>query len=93
MDQGIMVTAQTILTAASVLSALVLLFGAVFAVYRWYLKQNKRNEDIRETKDELSLLTYGVLACLKGLAEQGCDGPVKTAIDKIEKHLNQQAHK
>lgn len=41
---------------------------------------------------EQTLLTYGVLACLKGLKEQGCDGPVTTAIDKIEKHLNQKAH-
>ena len=34
----------------------------------------------------------GVLAALKGLAEQGCDGPVHDAIDTLEKHLNIQAH-
>ena len=47
----------------------------------------------KELKAEQSLLTYGVLACLKGLKEQGCNGPVTEAIGKIEKHLNQQAHK
>ena len=34
----------------------------------------------------------GVLACLKGLKEQGCNGPVTAAINKIETHLNQRAH-
>ena len=41
---------------------------------------------------EQTLLTYGVLACLKGLKEQGCNGPVTEAINKIEKHLNERAH-
>lgn len=35
----------------------------------------------------------GVLACLKGLKEQGCDGPVIDAIERIEEHINKQAHK
>jgi len=38
------------------------------------------------------LVVYGLLACLKGLAEQGCDGPVSEAIDRIEKHINKKAH-
>lgn len=43
-------------------------------------------------KSEQCLLTYGVLACLKGLKEQGYNGPVTEAIDRIEKHINKQAH-
>ncbi len=43
-------------------------------------------------KAEQCLLTYGILACLKGLKEQGCNGPVTEAIGKIEKHINKQAH-
>lgn len=93
MDNGITITTDTILTIAAVIGALGVIFGVIFAVYRWYLKQNKQDEDIKSMKDEQCLLTYGVLACLKGLAEQGCDGPVKEAINKIEKHMNQQAHK
>ena len=93
MDNGITITTDTILTIAAVIGALGVIFGVIFAVYWWYLKQNKQDEDIKSMKDEQCLLTYGVLACLKGLAEQGCDGPVKEAINKIEKHMNQQAHK
>ena len=44
-------------------------------------------------KEEMCLLTYGVLACLKGLKEMGQNGTVTEAIDKIEKHMNQEAHK
>ena len=47
---------------------------------------------LQEVKEEQFLLTYGILACLKGLKEQGCNGPVTAAIAKIEKHLNQKAH-
>lgn len=81
-----------IITAGSVITALVAIFASIFAVYRWYLKQNKQDIDIKKMKDEQCLLTYGVLACLKGLKEQGCNGPVTEAINKIEKHINQQAH-
>ena len=41
---------------------------------------------------EQTLICFGVLACLKGLKEQGCNGPVTAALDKLEKHLNQAAH-
>ena len=51
-----------------------------------------REEDRKQMNGELQLLTYGVLACLKGLKEQGCNGPVTEAINKLEKHLNEKAH-
>lgn len=84
---------QIIITIASVITALGVIFGVIFAVYRWYLKQEKQGNDIKAIKEEQTLLTYGVLACLKGLKEQGCDGPVTTAINQIEKYINKQAHK
>ena len=42
--------------------------------------------------EEQTLIIYGLLACLKGLKEQGCDGPVTIAINEIEKYINQKAH-
>lgn len=86
------VDVNTIITVASVISALVVIFSAIFAVYRWYLKQNRQDAEIEKMKAEQCLLTYGILACLKGLKEQGCNGPVTEAIIKIEKHINKQAH-
>lgn len=65
--------------------------------------EQKVDDEIRKLRDrhirdqsgiqeEQTLVIYGLLACLKGLAEQGCDGPVSEAIDKIEKHINLKAH-
>ena len=86
------VDVNTIIMAGSLLTAVVVIFSAIFAVYKWYLKQNQQNVEIERVKSEQCLLTYGILACLKGLKEQGCNGPVTEAIDKIEKHINKQAH-
>ena len=49
-------------------------------------------ESVKEIRTEQALLISGVLACLKGQQEQGCNGPVTEAIGKIEKYLNQKAH-
>ena len=87
------VTTETIITAAAIITSLVVIFGAIFTLFRWYLKQEKQDRDIKDIKEEQLILTIGVLACLKGLAEQGCDGPVTDAIGRLEAHLNEQAHK
>lgn len=47
---------------------------------------------VQTIQEEQALMTYGLLACLKGLNEQGCDGPVEEAIDKLETHINKRAH-
>ena len=86
------ITLQSILTASAVLAAVLALLGYYNRVYGWYRNQEKQDEDIRDLKEEQGLLTYGVLACLKGLKEQGCNGPVSEAIGRIEKHLNKRAH-
>ena len=84
---------EIITTVAGVITALGVIFGVLFAVYKWYLKQEKQDKDIKAIKEEQFLLTQGVLACLKGLKEQGCDGPVTTAIKQLKTHINKQAHK
>ena len=86
------VDVNTIIMAGSLLTAVVVIFSAILAVYKWYLKQNQQDVEIERVKSEQCLLTYGILACLKGLKEKGCNGPVTEAIDKIEKHINKQAH-
>ena len=87
------ISGEVITTVAGVITAIGVIFGVIFAVYRWYLKQEKQDKDIKAIKEEQTVLTQGVLACLKGLQEQGCDGPVTLAIKHIENHLNKQAHK
>lgn len=81
-----------IITASSVLGAVIAIFTVIFSIYRWYLRQNQQDEEIKRIKQEQTLIVYGILAALKGLKEQGCNGPVTEAINKIEKHINNQAH-
>lgn len=99
----ITLTWQTMITASAVIAAFVAIVANFAKLVRWVDKQKKQDSDIkalREThnhdmeavKEEQTLLVYGMLACLKGLKEQGCNGPVTEAISKIEKHLNQKAH-
>ena len=78
---------------AATITALGVVFGAVFGIYRWFLKQEKQDKDIKSIKEEHSVLVHGVLACLQGLREKGCNSPVTAAIEQIENHINKQAHK
>lgn len=75
------------------IAALIALLGYLFKGYEFVQRQKRQDEEIRAIRAEQQLLTMGVLACLKGLKEQGCDGPVTEAIGKIEAHLLAQAHK
>ena len=84
---------EIIIIVASVITALGTIIGCFTAIHKWILRQNKQDEDIKSIKEEQKILTTGVLACLKGLKEQGCDGPVTVAIAEIEDHINKQAHK
>lgn len=83
---------ETAAAAGAALSGLLLLLTTYNRVYRWTLRQREQDEELRAIRKENTLLTYVVLACLKGLEEQGCDGPVHEAIDRIEKDLNLRAH-
>lgn len=97
------ITVQGIITASAFIAALIALAGYVFKARDWVKKQDAQDsklsklaqhheDDMKESREERQLMIYGLLACLKGLKEQGCNGPVTEAINKIEKHLNQKAH-
>lgn len=89
---SVTLTAQTIISTAALVAAV----GALIALYNkgydFVKRQKEQDKIIQNIQSEQAILTYGVLACLKGLKEQGCDGPVTEAIQKIEKHLNEKAH-
>ena len=87
------INAESLKTAAEIISAVAVIFGVVFACYRWYLKQNKQDDDIKAIKEENTLICYGLKACLDGLEQLGANHTVPIAKDKLEKHLNKSAHK
>lgn len=89
-----------ITVAASIVTSIGVIFTALFAAYRWYLKQNKqdeeieklKDEDIKKIKEEQCMHTYVLLAILDGLKQQGCNGAVTEAREKLSKHINKLAH-
>ena len=86
------VSADAIIRAASLLAALGTVGGAGIWCVKVVDRQRRQDREIAAIRREQTLICYGVLACLKGLKEQGCDGPVAAALEKLEKHLNQAAH-
>lgn len=86
------ITWQTVITAGAVLAALSAIFGVFCTVYKWYLRQKQQDVEIKAIQEEQCLLTYGILACLDGLQQLGCNHTVPETRDRIEKHLNRKAH-
>lgn len=100
----ITVTWQSIITAGAVIAAVVAIVAYFAKAVRWVDKQNEQDEeikklkkhheeDIKSLKEEQFLLVEGILACLLGLKEKGCNGPVTKAIEKYNTYLNEKAHK
>lgn len=99
----ITITWQGIITASAVIAAMLSIYAFVSKVVLWIDRQNQQeqeierlkkhhDEDIKELKEEQTLLVEGVLACLQGLQERGCNGPVSLAIEKYTNYLNAKAH-
>jgi len=88
----ITITWQTVITAAAFVGAVAALLKSYNKGYDFIKRQKEQDKIISDIQSEQALLTYGILACLKGLHEQGANGPVTDAINKLEKHLNEKAH-
>lgn len=97
------ITPQNIILAFSFIGAAVGIIAYFAKAVRWMDRQKKQDEEIKALRDkhdadqryineELTILTKGVLACLKGLAEQGCNDSVPKTAKLIEEHLNKKAH-
>jgi hypothetical protein len=83
---------DTIIKAAALVTALGVLGGVVVSLYKASERDRKQSETIKEMMAEQSLICYGLRGALQGLIEQGCNGPCKDALEKLNKHLNQEAH-
>lgn len=96
--------AQTIITAGAVVTACLTVFGVgrSFAKYLCSVKDKARtraehstaqDKDIARLKEENQLICYGLSAALDGLEQLGANHSVPIAKNKLQKYLNEQAHK
>lgn len=86
------ISADGIIKLAALLAAVGAIGGLVVWCIKFVDRQKKQDQELAAIRHEQTLICYGVLACLKGLKEQGCNGPVTAALGKLEKYLNQAAH-
>ncbi len=97
------ISMDTVKNIAAVIGLILTVGGIVWAVIRWVLKRekttvglvelsNKHDTDIDKIQTELCELSYGLLAALEGLMQKGCNGNVTKAHERLEKHINKQAH-
>ena len=83
-------------TIIAILVGLCTLIGIVFAAHRWVIAQDRLREEVKEQlavqNVENQVLCYGLLACLDGLEQLGCNHNVTKAHEALEKHINRRAH-
>ncbi len=93
-------TADTLIYISKILTALGVIFAAFFSIVRVYTNYKKQKREIETLKaenvkqnEELTLVCFGLSACLDGLIQLGCNHTVTTAKDKLDKYINNMAHK
>lgn len=91
--------AQTIITTAAVIAAIIAIVGYYNKIHDWInhqTEQDKRMDKIERAaateRKELTLIVYALSACLDGLGQLGANHTVPVAKDKLDKYINKQAH-
>lgn len=84
-------------TIIAILVGLCTLAGIMFGAHRWVIAQDRLREEVKEQlavqNVENQVLCYGLLACLDGLEQLGCNHNVTKAHQSLEKHINRRAHR
>lgn len=87
---------EIVLKIAEIIGAVTVIGGAfalVFKIRDWVKKQDEQDTEIKRLKSENCLLCYGMSAALDGLIQLGANHTVPIAKEKLDKYINQQAHK
>ncbi|MBE6680829.1 MAG: branched-chain amino acid ABC transporter permease [Ruminococcaceae bacterium] len=98
------ITVETIITLSKIIGAAGIILGVIAAFIKWLSKQEKQSldieklhkchdEDLKSVQEELCVVNYAVLASLDALIQRGYGGNVAEAHGKLQKHINNKAHK
>jgi hypothetical protein len=83
---------ESVKNLSALILALTTIIGLIVGLYKFYARQKKQDEELAAIRKELQLLCFGLKACLCGLHDQGCNGPVTEGLNRLDKHLNEKAH-
>lgn len=86
------ISPQSIITLAALITALGVITGVVIKGYNIYRKLDTNERAIAEVKEEQTVVCYALFSILDGLKQQGCNGQVTEAHDRLQKHINLRAH-
>lgn len=86
------IDADSLLRCSAIISALGVIGGVVVSVVKMIVRDKRQSEIIKAMQEEQKLICYGLRGALQGLVEQGCNGPCRDALEKLDKHLNREAH-
>lgn len=92
------------MTLSKIIGALGVILGVTVAVFKWLARQEKQStdieklskahdEDLKSVQEELCVVNYAVLASLDALMQRGYGGNVAEAHVKLQKHINNKAHR
>ena len=98
-----MQTQVDIIELSKIIGACSVILGAIIGAYKLYdklidrvAKLEERVADLesenRDINKENTLVIFALRACLDGLHQQGCNGKVTEAMERIDKHINKAAH-
>lgn len=88
----IVIDTTTIVEVAGFLTALGVICGLVYKLFKWLDTRKKIEAEMKDMKEENTLIFYGLMACLDGLEQLGANHTVPLAKNKIQKYLNLKAH-
>lgn len=69
------------------------IFGAVFAAFKWFDRQSKQDSDIQNIKKENMMIVSALSACLDGLTQLGANHSVTAEKEKLDRYILEQAHR
>ena len=86
------IDAQTIITAAALLAAIIAIMRYYNKIYDLVKHQKDQDKDIKRIKKEQTMTIFALQACLDGLQQLGANHVVPEAKDKLTAYIIQQAH-
>lgn len=91
-EKPLYIDSNMLINIAELLGSFGVVWGIVVMIVRFFDRQKKQDADIKDIKEEQTMTTYVLLAVLDGLKQQGCNGEVTKAHDKLSKFINEKAH-
>lgn len=84
---------ENIGTISGVIAGVTVIFGTIFAAFRWFERQSKQDSDIQNIKKENMMIVSALSACLDGLTQLGANHSVTTEKEKLDRYIIEQAHR